>query len=253
VSRFLNLSAYRFVTLNDLADLRESVRSHAQQAGLKGTVLLAEEGINFCLAGPPAGLDAFMAWLDADSRFAGLTAKRSWSDQPPFGRLLVKVKREIIRMNRPAIRPEAQRAPSVDPLTLARWLDRGHDDDGVPVVMLDTRNAFEVDHGGFDGAIDWRLAKFSDFPAALEQHHTALQGKTVVSYCTGGIRCEKAALLMQEQGIERGLQLEGGILAYFEATGGRHYRGGCFVFDERVALDSSLSPAESAVLLPTPS
>jgi UPF0176 protein len=243
VSSFLNVSAYRFVTLNELGTLRESVRSHAVSGGLKGTVLLAEEGINLCLAGLQTKVDDFMAWLEGDTRFAGLTIRRSWSPQPPFGKLLVKAKREIIRMNRPAIRPETQRAPSVDAATLARWLERGCDDDGHPVVMLDTRNAFEVDLGRFDQALDWRLARFSDFPGALGAHRAALHGKTVVSYCTGGIRCEKAALLMREQGVERVLQLEGGILSYFETTGGRHFSGQCFVFDERIALDTMLAPA----------
>jgi UPF0176 protein len=158
--------------------------------------------------------------------------------------MLVKIKREIIRMNMPAVQPGRQRAPAVPPRTLARWLGQGHDDEGRPVVTLDTRNGFEVAQGAFDGAVDWRLAKFSDFPAALDAHREELAGKTVVSYCTGGIRCEKAALVMQAAGLERVYQLEGGILKYFEETSGApHWRGTCFVFDERVALDPSLQPA----------
>jgi UPF0176 protein len=127
------------------------------------------------------------------------------------------------------------------PATLARWLDQGHDDSGREIVMLDTRNGFEVDHGAFDGAIDWRLQKFSDFPAALAAHRDELAGKTVVSYCTGGIRCEKAAMVLEEQGLTA-WQLDGGILKYFEDTGGKHYHGSCFVFDEREALQADLSP-----------
>ena len=110
------------------------------------------------------------------------------------------------------------------------------------MVTLDTRNAFEVDYGSFEGAIDWRLVKFSDFPRALQQHLQELRGKTVVSYCTGGIRCEKAALVMREAGLADVWQLEGGILKYFEETGGAHFRGTCFVFDEREAVDPSLLP-----------
>ncbi len=124
--------------------------------------------------------------------------------------------------------------------TVQRWLDQGHDDAGRPVVTLDTRNAFEVDHGTFEGAIDWRIHKFSDFPQALQAHRDELEGKTVVSFCTGGIRCEKAAILMQETGLEHVYQLEGGILKYFEETGGAHFRGECFVFDEREALGADL-------------
>jgi UPF0176 protein len=111
-------------------------------------------------------------------------------------------------------------------------------------VALDTRNAFEVDHGTFEGAVDWRLQKFSDFPAAVKQHKAELQGKTVVSFCTGGIRCEKAAIYMREAGLDHVWQLDGGILKYFEQTGGAHFRGNCFVFDEREALDPDLRPAE---------
>jgi UPF0176 protein len=149
-------------------------------------------------------------------------------------------------MNHPAIRPAAGRAPSVDPLTLSRWLDQGRDDAGRPVVMLDTRNAFEVAHGRFRGALDWRITKFSEFPQAALGARDELAGKTVVSYCTGGIRCEKAALFMAEAGIENVLQLEGGILRYFEHTGGRHFDGDCFVFDSRESLDGSLAEARAA-------
>ena len=115
------------------------------------------------------------------------------------------------------------------------------DDNGRPVVTLDTRNDFEVDHGTFKDAIDWRITKFTEFPAALEAHKAELEGKTVVSFCTGGIRCEKAAILMREVGLEHVYQLEGGILKYFEETDGKHYNGSCFVFDERRTLAADLS------------
>ena len=144
-------------------------------------------------------------------------------------------------MDHPTIRPAAQRAPVIDAQTLAQWLDRGHDDAGQPVVMLDTRNDFEVDVGKFANAIDWRISKFTEFPQAVQAHRAALEGKTVVSYCTGGIRCEKAALYMHELGLTNVLQLDGGILKYFAETDGRHWQGECFVFDERAALATDLS------------
>lgn len=238
----LNVSAYKFVHLDDAPALRERVWAAAQAADLKGTVLLASEGINLFLAGEAVALRSFLAQLQEDRRLAQLPVKESWSQEPPFRRLLVKVKREIIRMNHPAIQPQAGRAPAVDGPTLRRWLDQGHDDEGRPVVTLDTRNAFEVDHGSFDGAIDWRLARFSEFPQAVQAHKGELEGKTVVSFCTGGIRCEKAALYLREAGLEHVWQLEGGILRYFEETGAAHFHGHCFVFDERVAVDASLAP-----------
>ena len=236
----LNVSAYKFVALDDCDALRESLFERAQAAGLRGTLLLAPEGINLFLAGAASPLREFLQNLQADPRFSGLPVKESWSQTVPFRKLRVKVKREIIRMNHPTIRPQAGRAPAVDAATVRRWLDQGHDDRGQPVVTLDTRNAFEVDEGSFEGAIDWRLSKFSDFPAAVQAHRQALEGKTVVSFCTGGIRCEKAAIYLREAGLENVWQLEGGILRYFEEVGGAHYRGHCFVFDERRAVDAGL-------------
>ncbi|MGV3570733.1 MAG: sulfurtransferase [Ramlibacter sp.] len=239
----LNVSAYLFVALPDAAELRGRLQQRAQALGLLGTILLAGEGINLFLAGDAPAVRTFLADLRTDPRFAPLQAKESWSATQPFRRLRVKVKPEIIRMNHPAIQPQQGRAPALDGPTLKRWLDQGHDDAGRPVVMLDTRNAFEVDYGTFEGAIDWRLGKFSDFPEALRQHLPELQGKTVVSFCTGGIRCEKAALVMREAGLDDTWQLEGGILKYFEETGGAHFHGRCFVFDDREALHADLQPA----------
>lgn len=246
VNRILNISAYRFIHLPDAAALRERLAESAGSLGLKGTVLLAEEGINLFLAGDPSAVRAFVGRLAADPRFADLDPKESWSAQPPFRRLRVKLKREIIRMDHPTIRPAEGRAPSIDPLTLKTWLDRGFDDAGRPVVMLDTRNAFEVDHGAFEGCVDWRLTRFGEFPKALRENLASLAGKTVVSYCTGGIRCEKAAILLRESGVNDGYQLEGGILRYFETVGGAHFRGDCFVFDQREALAPDLLPVRDA-------
>ncbi|MEJ5988367.1 sulfurtransferase [Ramlibacter sp. PS3R-8] len=244
MNKVLNISAYRFVALPDAGALREPLLQRAEALGLKGTILLAEEGINLFLAGAPAAVRDMLAHLRSDPRLADLQAKESWSDTVPFRRMRVKRKREIIRMNHPAIQPAAGRAPALDALTVQRWLDQGHDDEGRPLVMLDTRNAFEVDQGTFEGAVDWRLARFSDFPQALQEHLPDLQGRTIVSFCTGGIRCEKAALVMREAGLPQVWQLEGGILKYFEETGGAHFRGNCFVFDEREALDGQLAPAQ---------
>jgi UPF0176 protein len=239
----LNAAAYAFVAIGDPQALSHHVQRHAASLALRGTVLLATEGINLFLAGAPDAVHAFLAWLRADARFAGLHAKESWSAAQPFRKLRVKVKREIIRMNHPAIQPASGRAPAIAAATVKRWLDQGHDDEGRPVVTLDTRNAFEVDWGTFEGAIDWRLRKFSEFPEALRAHRAELEGKTVVSFCTGGIRCEKAALYMLEEGLTHVWQLEGGILKYFEEAGGAHFAGQCFVFDEREALDPALQPA----------
>lgn len=241
-TQVLNISCYKFVPLPDAAQLRDQLAEQTQRLALRGTILLAEEGINFFLAGPAEAVREVVNTLRQDPRLADLTPKESWSAHQPFRKMLVKVKREIIRMNHPTIRPAEGRAPAVTPDTVRRWLAQGHDDDGRPVVTLDTRNAFEVDHGTFEGAVDWRINKFTEFPDALRAHKAELQGKTVVSFCTGGIRCEKAAILMREEGLPHVYQLEGGILKYFEETDGAHYQGSCFVFDEREALAPDLSP-----------
>ncbi len=239
----LNLSAYRFVALQDLESLQRRLFAAADAAGLKGTVLLAEEGINLFLAGTPAAARHWLCTLRLDPRFAALEVKESFSDAVPFRHLRVKVKREIIRMNQPQVQPGAGRAPGVDAATLARWLDAGRDDAGRELVLLDTRNAFEVDQGAFDGAFDWRLSKFSDFPAAAAARRDSLAGRTVVTYCTGGIRCEKAALALRAAGVPHALQLDGGILRYLEQVpGAPHWHGRCFVFDARESLDGGLAP-----------
>ena len=237
----LNISAYLFTPLASPEAWRAQCHDQASSRQLKGTILIAPEGINLFLAGQPEQLEGFLQWLRTQDGMAGLGGKKSWSAEQPFGKLLVKVKREIIRMNHPTIAPAQGRAPAVSPADLQRWLDQGHDDQGQALVMLDTRNAFEVGHGKFAGALDWGLDKFSEFPQAAQEHLADLQGKTVVSYCTGGIRCEKAAIYLRELGLTEVYQLDGGILQYFEDTGGAHFEGDCFVFDERVALAPDLS------------
>ena len=248
--RIVNLAAYRFVTIDAIDLWRAQLSERCEALGLRGTILLAPEGINLFVAGTPEAAGAFVAFLRGDplfeGKFADLPFKESFSETQPFRRMLVKRKREIITMKKPAIQPELGRAPSVDAPTLKRWLDEGRDDEGRPGVMLDTRNAFEVDVGTFEDAVDYRITKFSEFPSVIEAHREQFEGKTVVSFCTGGIRCEKAAIHMKEVGIDHVYQLEGGILKYFEEVGGAHYRGECFVFDYRTALNPQLEPTATA-------
>jgi UPF0176 protein len=239
----VNISAYKFVSLDDLPTLRERLLARCEALALKGTILLAPEGINLFLAGSRAAIDGFMATVREDSRFADIEPKESLSDEVPFGRMRVRLKREIITMRLPTIRPEGGRAPAVDAATLQRWLEQGHDDEGREVVLLDTRNDYEIAVGKFPQAVDYRIASFTEFPAAIAADRARYEGKTVVSYCTGGIRCEKAALHMRDLGMPHVYQLEGGILKYLEQTDGAHWRGDCFVFDGRVAIDKQLLPS----------
>ncbi len=244
-------AGYRFVDLDDLPALRDALQQCCEAAGLKGSVLLAREGLNFNVAGAPAPLQHWLDTLQADARFAALPLQRHRAPAVPFARLRVRIRPEIIRMNEPGVRPARGRAPAVDAATLARWIAQGRCDAGRPLLLLDTRNAWEVAAGSFEGAAHWQLARFSGFPAALQAHRAALEGRTVVSFCTGGIRCEKAALWMQAQGLAHVHQLEGGILRYLETQpGAPGWQGRCVVFDERGALDGQLQPAASAATVP---
>jgi UPF0176 protein len=244
--RFLNIAAYKFVEITDATALREVLLQRCQALALKGTVLIAPEGINIFLAGSPESITQFLSDLKADLRFADLIVKQSFSADQPFGKLLIKLKQEIITMRQPAIRPTEGRAAAVLPETLKQWLDQGHDEAGREIVLLDTRNHFEVEQGTFNGAIEYNIERFSQFPQAITPHIESLSKKRVVTFCTGGIRCEKAAIYMQNLGVEHVTQLEGGILKYFEDVGQAHYSGRCFVFDERVSLDEKLDEQQRA-------
>ena len=240
----LNIAAYLFVPIADPDALAARIHERAEAGGLRGSVLVTPEGLNLFLAGAETAIRGFLGWLRADARFAELHAKESWSEAVPFAKLKVKRKDEIIAFRREHASPleEGERAPAVDPPTLARWIAQGHDDDGRRLVLLDTRNREEFGFGTFRGALTLPIDNFTELPEALAPHRDALRDATVVSFCTGGIRCEKAALWLRFDGMDNLLQLDGGILGYFEQIGGAGYDGRCFVFDERIALDPALKP-----------
>ncbi len=248
-----NIAAYHFVPVADPDALAARLHAGAQAGALRGTVLVAGEGINLFLAGEAVSIDAFLAYLREDARFAGITIKASFSAEVPFARLKIKVKPEIISFRRPDALPTGGRAPTLSPQDLARWIEHGADDNGRRLILLDTRNREEAEYGTFDNAMVLPIDNFTELPEVVLARREELADATVVSFCTGGIRCEKAALWMRGQGMDNVLQLEGGILGYFEAVGGLGYTGSCFVFDDRIALDATLAPisrtkeAESAI------
>lgn len=238
----LNTAAYHFVAVSDPGTLAAQLLAWAREGELRGTALVAPEGINLFLAGTERAINDFFGKLRGDPRFADIRVKYSHSHTQPFARLKVKLKAEIISFRDESASPLTRRAPAVAPVTLSQWLAQGHDDQGKQVVLLDTRNRQEVAYGTFAGALTFAIDKFTDLPAAVEQQRHSLADATVVSFCTGGIRCEKAALWMRDAGMDNVVQLDGGILGYFEQVGGQGYEGRCFVFDERVALDPALQP-----------
>ncbi|MES2353392.1 MAG: sulfurtransferase [Pseudomonadota bacterium] len=236
----INIAAYRFVTLTDLPELRIHLKEKCLSLELRGTILLASEGINLFLAGTREHINEFTDFLTEDKRFAGMEFKESPSSHLPFNRMLVKLKKEIISMGMPEISPAEHPAPSVTAETLKSWLDEGRD-----VVLLDTRNDYEVRLGTFNHAQHLDLETFRAFPEEVKKLDPALKEKTVVTFCTGGIRCEKAAPVLLHAGFKEVYQLAGGILKYFEEVGGDHYDGECFVFDRRVALNPKLEQSKT--------
>lgn len=242
----LNIATYHFNPVPDPAELAARLRAVAEAGGLRGTVLVAAEGVNAFLAGGQASIDDWLAALRSEPGFAEIVVKRSFSRKVPFARLKVKQKREIISFRREETSPLRGRAAAVTPADLARWMAQGRDDSGRRLVLLDTRNQEEFALGTFDGAVTLPISKFTDLPAAFEAQRECFDDATVVGFCTGGIRCEKAVNWLSAAGIERAYQLDGGILGYFEQVGGFGYSGRCFVFDERVALDAELQPLVDA-------
>ncbi len=233
----INLAGYKFVPLERLPELKAGLKEFCVEFGIKGTILVSPEGINIFVSGSEPAVTRFKTFVHADSRLAGLRFKESVSSYQPFKRMLVKIKKEIITLRVPGVDPAAQRAPAVTPNELKRWLDEGRD-----VVLLDTRNAFEVEAGTFRDAVHLNLKSFGEFPRAADTLDESLKGKTIVAFCTGGIRCEKAAPVLIQKGFRSIFQLEGGILKYFEDCGDTHFKGVCFVFDQRTALDGNLDP-----------
>lgn len=236
-NNYLNIASYKFTPLSDrdISYLQITLKKQAENSGVKGSILLSKEGINLYLAGKPDHVSDFVTDLCAHPAFTDLEFKSSYSSSMPYKRLKVKIKPEIISMNQESIQPLKQTAPHVEPDQLKAWLDQKK-----PVVLLDTRNGYEVNMGSFKGAIDLSIENFSDFPEAISTLPEAIKSQPVVTFCTGGIRCEKAAAYLIQQGFSDVWQLKGGILNYFERCGGDYFEGNCFVFDDRVGLTPEL-------------
>lgn len=242
MSVFTNISAYEFAPLGQLNALQAALRTMCVEAGIRGTILLSPEGINVVVAAAPNAGDELINYLRTIPGLAHFSPKISESVYQPFNRMLVKIKKEIIAFGVSGIDPSRRPAPKVSPKKLKEWLDQGR-----PMTLLDARNAYEIKLGTFRGARTLDLNHFREFPKAAASLPFRLKDEPIVTFCTGGIRCEKAAPFLQSAGFTQVFQLDGGILRYFEECGGEHFEGDCFVFDKRVALDASLHETGAAL------
>ena len=239
MDNIVNIAGYRFVDLPDRDALQEPFQRVCAELDLKGTILLSTEGINFFLAGSQTQIDGFVSYLEKDERFVDISLKISYSDYQPFRRMNVRLKKEIISLGLDHIKPAEFTGEEITPTEFKEWLDEGKE-----VIVLDTRNDYECRVGTFENAMELDIESFRDFPRAVSEMPEELKDKPVVMFCTGGIRCEKASVVMLDAGFTNVKQLKGGILGYFEEVGGDHWNGDCFVFDHRVALNPALEETE---------
>ena len=237
--KVVNIAGYRFVDLQDRDQLREPFLKRCEELDLKGTILLSPNGINFSLSGSQESVDGYLEFLESDERFAGIPLKITYNDYQPFRRMLVRLKKEIISLGMDDIRPLEFTGPNIKPIELQQILDNEEE-----VIVLDTRNDYEVRVGTFKNAIDLNIPSFRDFPEAVSKLPEDYKKKPIVMFCTGGIRCEKASAVMLKSGFENVKQLEGGVLDYFKDTDASHWDGDCFVFDDRVAVDKGLNETD---------
>ena len=235
----VNIAGYKFEPLENPVDLVRMYQQKCDELKLKGTMLISKNGINFSLAGTQQATDTIIAFLEEDNRFINIPLKVTYSETQPFRRMKVRLKKEIISLGRKDINPRELTGERISPQDLKNLLDNKED-----VLVLDTRNEYETRVGKFENAIDLNLDTFRDFPKAIESLPEEYKDKQIVMYCTGGIRCEKASAVMMKAGFADVKQLEGGVLDYFKKTGGAYWEGDCFVFDERVALDTELNETD---------
>jgi len=233
MSALEHCTAYQFLDVASDTSLRNRLQKLCEREHLLGTLTLSPEGINLSLVGSPEGIRCLKQELLERSPYAGLHFRTSSVNQPPYSKLIVQERTSLlsVTLGRPVT--EHQPAAHVEPEQLCNWLDENR-----PLRLLDARNAYEVNLGHFVGTHSLGIQQFRDFRA--QAHKFVTNGDPVVTYCTGGIRCELASSWLKEQGHEEVWQLSGGILNYFEHCGGKHWQGDCFVFDDRLAVDSHL-------------
>ncbi|MFL2670198.1 MAG: rhodanese-related sulfurtransferase [Candidatus Actinomarina sp.] len=234
-----NITGYKFIPITDRKSLQEKILKHSNKLSLKGTVLISEKGLNFSIAGENEAIQDFIKFLRSDKRFSEIDIKTTYNEYQPFRKMLVRIKKEIISMGIDEIDPSTFTGEKITPKELQDKLNNNED-----IVLLDTRNEYEVRLGTFEDAVDLNLDSFRDFPTKIMSLDQKMKNKEIVMFCTGGVRCEKASALMLKNGFKNVKQIDGGVIKYFEDTGGSYWNGDCFVFDDRVALDKNLNETD---------
>ena len=236
MSKFVVTALYKFVTLDNFQDLRTPLLSVMEDNHIRGTLLLAKEGINGTIAGTRREMDTVTAWLKSDPRLSDLSYKESHTNKLPFKRCKVKLKKEIVTMGVEGIDPNQVVGTYVKP---ADWNQLISDPE---VTVIDTRNDYEINIGTFENAINPQTETFREFPQYVSKHLDKEKNKKVAMFCTGGIRCEKSTAYLKEKGFEEVYHLQGGILKYIEEVPEQDsmWQGDCFVFDERVSVNHQL-------------
>lgn len=256
-NKITNIAGYKFVPIDDVEKVFAHAQSICSQTHIKGNIFISPEGINLGLASTNSDIDYFLEQIDSLCGLNNLLLNTTYSDFIPFKRLLIKIRDELVPTkplpeDHPSAEPNKPKLKEVDPNgtkaqyiqadVLKQWLEQGKE-----ITLLDMRNTFEVDLGTFENAMHLNMRNFRDIIQLEKKFNQLPKDKPLVTFCTGGIRCEKGANILAQNGFDQVFQLEGGIIKYIEKYKGKHWQGECFVFDERVCLDTNLKPSSTKI------
>jgi UPF0176 protein len=234
---YINIAGYRFTPIDDIDDTLNQLKSLCANLDLKGSIYLASEGLNIGLSGNILEIQTFRSNLNQDARFADMQFHELFSQQRPYSKMTVKTKTELVPIEDNTLKVGDFDHQYLPPQELKQWLDSGKD-----FILLDMRNDFEFELGTFDQAQQLNLRRFRKLQTKANELSALPKDKPIVTFCTGGIRCEKAAPYLEKFGFDQVFQLEGGIIEYLRQTKGAHWHGNCFVFDDRISINEKLAP-----------
>ena len=232
---YLNISGYRFIQVDDVSATLDHIESFCAELDLKGSIFIAKEGINISLAGNVLAIQTFISKLNEDAHFSKIRFHQTYSKNVPFNKLIFKIKNELVPLGKNLFNSKTYAHQYLPAKKLQQWLDEGKD-----ITLLDMRNEFEFELGTLQGAQHLHLNGFRQLPTKHDAINHIPKDKPVVTFCTGGIRCEKAGPFIESLGFNEVYQLDGGVIEYLRQTKGKHWQGKCFVFDDRISLDKHL-------------